>query len=936
VSEGRASASGGSHGGGGDHTTDALQPRGDVTLATSLGRPAPREPEHAGDLAPGERVGRFTIIEQLGAGGMGKVYAAYDPVLDRRIAIKFVPWRRSDDQGRQRALIEAQAMARLTHPNVVRVYDVGELGRGVFIAMELVEGETLKTWRETNIRTWREILDVMLRAGAGIVAAHSAGLTHRDIKPSNILVGDDGRVLVADFGVARLQLEAAPSEDVNATGSGDAIETPSTGVTRSGADLTVPGAVVGTLAYMAPEQQLGFADNASDQYGFCVTAYEAIYGERPAGFNSLHGRTTAASLVGPTETPAPALPAAGRPPRWLRTALRRGLSANPGARHESMAALIAALSRGAARRRRALVAAAVALPSLAAIAVALGTAAPAPCAAVADGKLAGVWGDEERSRLEAAFVRAGVAFAPDAFARAAGRLDRWASGWRAQRTAICEATWVTREQSQELLDRRMACLDRRLGAARELVHVLSQDPDIAVIQRAVTAVAALPEPATCAVAVGDEVTVEPAPPALRARADRVTALRVAGKFDVGLELARSLVSALPAAELPRMRAGALLELGMLAIEHGASAEAEATLHEAIELAGEIGDRDLAARAASKLVYLVGYVLGRNAEAQTAAVLASALVRNAGNLLSVRSELSIAEAGAKMNVGDYAGARELLGRVLEQHLVEGDDDDPERGRYLSNYGLALHMEGGRDAEAIDYLERGVATQERSIGPAHPVLGDALTNLSMAYERAGRLDEARAVQERAIAIWEGVYGPVHHDIAAGLVNLGSILRDQADLSGARRAFQRAVAIHEQSLGPAHPRTAMSLANLAQLDAVEGRHEQALVAYRRALAIFDAALGRNHPDPIQLLRWIAESELEAGRAVASMTTLTDVLARADALALPVRHEIRLALSRAVWQAERDRARAASLARATRDDTDDAALRAEAAAWLAELDGA
>jgi tetratricopeptide (TPR) repeat protein len=906
--------------------SDATQPGGEVTLETKLGLPSKREPATSRELAPGDRVGRFTIIERLGVGGMGTVYAAYDPALDRRIAVKVVPWRRDDDAGRRRALAEAQAMARLTHANVVRVYDVGDLGRGVFIAMELVEGRTLKAWRARQPRSWREVLEVMIRAGAGIAAAHAAELVHRDIKPSNILVGDDGRVLVADFGVARLEAQVLPSADPGdeCLGGGSA-----------SAELTQPGAIVGTVAYMAPEQRAGVADAASDQYSYCLTLYEAIYGERPA--SAAPGERVTAARGGSEDAvdASSAGAATGRPPRWLRAALRRGLSSAPGARFESMTALVGALSRGAARQRRGLLALAVTVPLAATGALALTARAPAPCAHVVDGKLDGVWTSVERAELEAGFGRAAAAaaFAPAALVSVVTRLDRWADSWRGQRVATCEATWVTREQSQELLDRRMACLDRALGEARELVRVLAQDTDDTVIEKAIQAVASLPAPEACARASGEPVPDEAVAQALRERLDRVKALRRAGKLDLGFELARAVVDEARPVDQPRFRAEALNEVGALAIENGATADAERWLGESLRLAAAVGDDEAAARAASKLVYLVGYVLDRNAEAKTAAVFADAMVRRAGDAPALRADLAIAEAGARMNVGDYAGARELLGHVLEVHLATGAADDPQRARYLSNYGLALYHEGGRNDEAIAYLERAVASDEAVVGPHHPAICDALTNLAMAYDGADRLDEARAAQARAIAIWEAIYGPTHPYIASGLVNLGVTLRRQGDLAGARAAFERALAIREQRLGPAHHRTAIPISNLGRLEAMAGRYDQALALHRRALTILEAAVGREHPYAIQVLGYMADAERDAGHAEAVVTLLADALGRAEAAHNDDRHALRLALARAVWAASQDRVRATALAQQVRDQTGDEALRAEAGAWLAEL---
>src|SRR5690349_17448959 len=203
--------------------------------STRIKRPKPPQ-----DLRePGDTVGRFVVLQRLGEGGMGVVYTAYDPELDRKVAIKLL---KSAEEGHARLLREAQAMARLQHPNVIAVHDVGTLpGNRVFVAMELVAGATLRGWLKAAPRAWREVIAIMRQAGVGLAAAHDAGLVHRDFKPDNVLVGDDGRVRVMDFGLARLG--AADPELSSGSHDTGPLSTP----------LTMAGTVVGTPAYMAPE-----------------------------------------------------------------------------------------------------------------------------------------------------------------------------------------------------------------------------------------------------------------------------------------------------------------------------------------------------------------------------------------------------------------------------------------------------------------------------------------------------------------------------------------------------------------------------------------------------------------------------------------------------------------------------------------------------------
>ncbi len=298
-------------------------------------------------LVRGATVGRYVVLQMVGAGGMGIVYAAYDPELDRKVALKLL---RGDSRssetttGRTRLQREAQAMARLQHPNVIAVHDVGTFRDRVFVAMEFVEGQTLTRWLSPR-RSAKEVLDQFLLAGEGLVAAHAAGLVHRDFKPDNVLVGDDGRVRVMDFGLARPAGEWVPVGDVAVTDqtsdssvSHDAFATP----------LTRTGALMGTPAYMAPEQHVGLAADArSDQFSYCVALYEGLYGERP-----FRGDSLAALAFDVTQGKVGPARAGPQVPGWVRRVLLRGLAVEPEKRWPGMDALLAALRADPREKRR--------------------------------------------------------------------------------------------------------------------------------------------------------------------------------------------------------------------------------------------------------------------------------------------------------------------------------------------------------------------------------------------------------------------------------------------------------------------------------------------------------------------------------------------------------------------------------------------------------
>lgn len=289
------------------------------------------------DLPRGALLGRYVVLSRIGQGGMGVVYAAYDPDLDRKVAVKLLlSHRGGGSEGRVRLLREAQAMAKLADPNVVQVYDVGAFGDRVWIAMEFVHGQVLSRWLKERPRSWREVLAVFLRAGEGLMAAHAAGLVHRDFKPDNVMISEVGRVLVMDFGLVRAEgsLTGELPGNLSELRGLDALRTV----------LTHEGAVIGTPQYMAPEQWAGAGtDTRTDQFAFCVALWEALHGSPP------FVATTVDELMVMVLEGRMQRPVDPRIPRWLQRTLQRGLQVDPGRRFPSTRALLEELRRGGAR-----------------------------------------------------------------------------------------------------------------------------------------------------------------------------------------------------------------------------------------------------------------------------------------------------------------------------------------------------------------------------------------------------------------------------------------------------------------------------------------------------------------------------------------------------------------------------------------------------------
>ena len=364
------------------------------TLDSSDGPPAAGTPSERPPAGAGNHVGRYRTLRVLDQGGVGVVYTAYDQLLDRVVALKTIRTDRSTSTDVGRFIREAKALARLSHPNIVPIHDVSISGGQVFLAMELIRGRTLRQHlAELGRPPHASIVALFIEAGRGLAAVHQAGLVHRDFKPDNVMVGEDGRVRVLDFGLVR-DAQGDPSHE---PGTPDALAV----------DLTATGGVLGTPAYMAPEQHQGAAADArSDVYSFCASLYEALYGERPFVADSYEA-LRAATLAGAVRPPAQA-----RVSAWLRDVVLRGLQADPGARWPAMEPLLAALaSDPEARRRRRL--RVLALASGIAVLTLLGTLLAlqlrrtwnhARTEALAAEHLAGVESEAVPARADAAFA----------------------------------------------------------------------------------------------------------------------------------------------------------------------------------------------------------------------------------------------------------------------------------------------------------------------------------------------------------------------------------------------------------------------------------------------------------------------------------------------------------------------------------------------------
>jgi len=756
----------------------------------------------------------------LGRGAMGVVVSAHDPDLDREVAIKLLHPQATagmrSEEAQARLLREAQAMAKVSHPGVIAVHQVGTVGDEVFVVMEKVAGGTLRAWLRWP-RTWREIRDAFVAAGRGLATAHAAGLVHRDFKPENVLVGDDGRVRVTDFGL--VGVSASPAI---------AAEEADVGLTRS-------GALVGTPRYMAPEQhRRAEVDARADQFAFCVALYEALEEEPPFAGGSLEELADAV-CAGRVRAPT------GDAPAWLRRAVLRGLSVEPAERYPSMDALLVDLARDQvlARRRRALVAVVAGAAAAAAVAwAALGR--PGPRCDGGEAQLAGVWDATVVGAVKARFDAVGKPWTGPTFERVAAGLDGRVGAWTAGHREACLAT-ARGEQSAAALDLRMQCLRRRLAETRALTQLLAGG-DADVLVRSPRAVATLGDVGECADVDRLAAPVAPPTPAVRGQVETIR--------DV-LEVARA-----------QFKAGRNKEALLVAATATIAAQA-------------LAYRPLEAEARSLCANLL-LVAGDAARAETQyqrAVLAA----DAGGHDDVRVDAAIGllDAAAKQHHFDQT---DRLAEAAKAAL-ERRGDDPRHEAYLAMVLGGIDEERGElDAARARFLEA-LAVRERRLGPEDFSVAGTLNSLGNVANQQAKWDEAMGYYDRAIAIAEKVYGQSHPYVALMLGNFGQMLLDRGQVDRAQKLIERQIAIDEKGLGPDSPKLAVSIGTLGRVYKARGDYAKARALAEQALAIYARAGVEDGPHAT-LFTLLGRIELETGQLDEALASERRALAMRERL--------------------------------------------------------
>jgi tetratricopeptide (TPR) repeat protein len=875
-----------------------------TSLLRPAGKDAPDTPSEPGAPAPrllarGSQVGRYVVLDPIAAGGMGIVYTAYDPELDRKVALKLL---RLDDPAaaRQPLVDEAKALARLSHPNVVAVFEVGTDSGQWFLAMERVAGSTLADWLVEKRRGFRDVLAMFAQAGAGLCAAHEQGIVHRDFKPQNLLVGADGRVRVADFGLA-----------------------------QAGVDALEPArTIAGTVGYMAPEQRAGAAPTpASDQYSFCVALGDAL------------------------------AKASGRGPAAVTRIVARGRAERPGDRYSSLRALLDALERAPRRRRRwqaaALAACLLAAAGLGARVLVTGRAARCQGAAA---RLVGIWDPVRAQALERAFAALPVPFAGRAFAEVKRSLDDYAARFVVAHRDACEATRVRGEQSEALLDLRMQCLSQRLQTLRALTDALAS-PDRDALAKAPEAAAALPSLDGCADAralrARPQATDPAAVAALHGTIARAQAAYDLGRYEAGLEAAAPLAAMAERAAYRPALAEARAVVGRLQFGAGRYRDAETTLRaaerdavaaaedrlaaliaidrvslaykeerydEALERAADaqaalarLGNEDaaLAATLANRRG-IIHEALGRYDEAQTAQEQALTALQRAGGDPLRRAHILSALGGIASARGQYERAQALQEQALalaEEHL---GPEHPTSASILTNLAETLNQRGRYD-EALARWQRALAIRRRALRPGHPDIAESLRTIALALENQGKTKPAQKYAEEALALYQQALPSDGRSAAYCHAILADALRQNGELAAALAHAEQAAATMEKALGPSNDDLAKSLDLVAHVLADQHAYPRALAVERRALAMLEQALGHEHPDLTGPLTGLGEIYLGLGQLQDALPPLL----RADALAErthaePVdRAPTWFALAQALARAGRDRAQAEACAR-------------------------
>ncbi len=787
------------------------------------------------------RIAQYHVMRKLGGGGMGLVFSAWDPSLDRLVAIKVLrePWSgEAGDQLRR----EAMALARLRHPVVVSVFEVGEHEGQVYLAMEYVEGGTLRNW----VRQWRSdpcqdverLLGVIEEVARGLAAAHEAGVVHRDVKPENIMIDADGRARLMDFGLARRSGSSEPTLDPTRSHPPFAVDQRST------------AGFYGTPAYMAPEQLSGHgAGTGSDQFSLAACLYEALAGRSLREGSELE--------VQPSFSTA-AL-------RRCEPLLRQALAAEPSRRFESMDAFADALARlrAPSKRQTGLWVGGL----IAALGLSVGfavsrTDAPSACTG-SKAHWDDIWDLARADGIDAGMAAPERPFAEETWSRVRGELDAYRAAWIEAHHSTCEAAHQQREISTTQLDLRMACLDDRLRRATAFVDLLeAQGPG--GLASADQGLEALPPITDCRDPryVGRQGYGERDPEAAQdidRKLAEASALLASGASEAARDVALQAVELAQDQRDTPAHARALLAAGRSHARLYESSSAEARISEAYALARRAHLPDVATEAATALIEITGLDLSRFDEG-----LWWLRIADLEGADLERLDLDIARDAAGIEIlqesGDNAGAQ-LRGERLRSRLREHPELDLlVRGRAELRLGwLAIQSHDPEGGRAL--LEQGAQRFVEVLGSDHPANARPLQELAFAARVRGDMAEAEAYSTRALALAESGVGPRHISLAQQLASYAMSSASNGKIEQGVAAYDRALALDDPRPLDAVTRAKMHFRKaeiLSGYDPTTALQEEEL-AYELARE----ALGEQHRDTIQYLAGRGMSRGALGRA-------------------------------------------------------------------------
>jgi len=823
-------------------------------------------------------IGRWRLGERIGRGAMGTVYEAYDPKLERRVAIK-VLHPMSPEVGavrRIRLQREAQAMARLRHAGLVEVYDVFPDEPQPYVVMELVTGVTLRAWQDAATRSWRALVEVYLEAARSLAALHAVGLVHRDFKPDNAMIDGHGRVRVVDLGLVFAEQLDEPQGP-----------TPPT--------LTRDGLLVGTLSYMSPEQlEGGQSDAHSDQFGLCAALYEAVHGARPYA-----GGDPEALLADMRANLPPLRPNPRGAPRWLGLVLRRGLALRPERRFRDMDALIAALERGLARRRRLVAGMCVAAVAAAASVAAARTFVrpPDPCTSL-DGELDGAWDESQQPALRAAFLAGELPHAEREWSHLSSAIRTSRDRWLRLRRAVCPELREVNPAPSVVA--RARCLDdvrlfmQRLTAtylAASTVHVLHAREAAAELAARVRQCSqitpAAPAPARPALAVPIQAAL------IEAEAEQAT-----GGLARAEAAARTAVALAEEADLDLARAESRHRLGRILGHRRRADEALDLLRAAAGAARRAGHRETAIDA--ELFAAKVQVLERGTSeglADTLAEIEDDLVglHRAGLDVRTRSaELLEVRGFAARLRGELPAAGEHFADALRLHgapavtawtrpcpgaphvevpasLADEPGNPLDLVRGLNNLALVLGEQAEHRACTESIYADALALADAHLGPLHPV------SIDVRFDYAEHLGRQRRTAEQ-VALLRPVedasalqFGEDSVPVADVLLSLATIAGERDDLDGADERIRRAIDLYAARCDDAACPANYGPALLARAEVLmlRDRREQAVPAYEAACVQL-ARRGETAAEHVGCLYYLAETLTALGRGDAARAAL------------------------------------------------------------------